>query len=74
MKCECCDKENVEVIIFEDKFYCRECYDKLTIECENCGRTIKVSDACITEEGNIICDNCYDDYFRNKIAKIYDLE
>ena len=69
MRCEDCGNKDVKVIGFSGNYYCQECFDKLTIECAECGKIIKAADGFATSVGNILCRSCYNLYESEELLK-----
>jgi len=63
MKCSNCGKEKEDCLIFQGKPYCEECFDKLTLPCENCGNIIFREDAFTANDDKYYCEKCFNELF-----------
>lgn len=72
IKCSCCDKNITEeaIVIKDDTILCKECLDKKLdngdiVKCECCGEYVDYDDTThIHNLDIIVCDNCYDENYR----------
>lgn len=63
--CENCAKdEYLDLVKFEDKIYCRSCYDEEYFKCSSCANIQVLEDNCYeTRNTDLICENCYENHF-----------
>lgn len=60
--CEICDEYVRDATFIEDEeiYVCDSCYDECFITCDDCGSPVRRDDCCVTEDGDNLCDSCYD--------------
>lgn len=60
--CDICEEytRDATFIENEDIYVCDNCYDECFITCDDCGSPVRRDDCCVTEDGDNLCDSCYD--------------
>lgn len=64
VKCSVCGESVAREDSFwvNDKYYCSDCYNELTVVYDHCGETIPHGEACIDSE-HTLCRECYYEHY-----------
>lgn len=49
-----------EIWNYDSGTYCRDCFNAVTFECDECGNRFGIDDSNEIDNGNLLCNNCFD--------------